>query len=144
MVQYYDDVFGPFEAKINMGPVQPPQPKGRVPQYARDKLLELQQKFDDLESQGVFARPESLGLTVEYLNPSFLVKKSSSGRDQARGRLGRKSHPRGRNFALNGTQGEVGVSLKRKNMISFCHHTDASCGDIIRQSTTTALCFSFH
>ena len=69
---------GPFEAKINMGPVQPPQRKGRVPQYACDKLLELQQKFDDLESQGVFARPESLGLTVEYLNPSFLVKKSSS------------------------------------------------------------------
>ena len=32
--------------------------------------------------------------------------------DQARVRLGRNSHPRGRNFALNGTQGEVGVSLK--------------------------------
>ena len=29
-------------------------------------------------------------------------------RDQARGRLGRNSRPRGRNFALNGTQGEVG------------------------------------
>ena len=35
-------------------------------------------------------------------------------RDQARGRLGRNSRPRGRNFALNGTQGEVGVSLKKK------------------------------
>ena len=68
LVQSYDDVFdcklqgyngsmGTFEAKINMGPVQPPQRKGRVPQYARDKLLELQQKFDDLESQGVFTRP---------------------------------------------------------------------------------------
>ena len=34
--------------------------------------------------------------------------------DQARGRLGRNSRPRGRNFALNGTQGEVGVSLKKK------------------------------
>ena len=31
--------------------------------------------------------------------------------DQARGRLGRKSRPMGRNFALNWTQGEVGVSL---------------------------------
>lgn len=90
LVQDYDDVFdskiqcyngsmGPFEATINMGPVQPPQRKGRVPQYARDKLLELQQKFDDLENQGVFARPESLGITAEYLNPSFLVKKSSGG-----------------------------------------------------------------
>ena len=70
---------GPFEAKISMGPVQPAQRKGRVPQYARDKLLELQQKFDDFESQGVFPRPESLGITAEYLNPSFLVKKSSGG-----------------------------------------------------------------
>ena len=35
-------------------------------------------------------------------------------RDQARGRLGRNSRPRGQNFALNGTQGEVGVSLKKK------------------------------
>ena len=35
-------------------------------------------------------------------------------RDQARGRLGRNSRPRGRNFAPNGTQGEVGVSLKKK------------------------------
>ena len=35
-------------------------------------------------------------------------------RDQARGRLGRYSRPRGRNFALNGTQGEVAVSLKKK------------------------------
>ena len=33
----------------------------------------------------------------------------STTRDQARGRLGRNSRPRGRNFALNGTQGEVGV-----------------------------------
>ena len=62
----------------------------------------------------------------------------------------------GRNFALNGTQGEVGVSLKKKkkkknfffffqgDSFSFCHHTNASCGDIIRQSTTTSSCFSFH
>ena len=35
-------------------------------------------------------------------------------RDQARGRLGQNSCHRGRNFTLNGTQGEVGVSLKKK------------------------------
>ena len=35
-------------------------------------------------------------------------------RDQARGRLGRNSRPKGRNLARNGTQGEVGVSLKKK------------------------------
>ena len=58
-----------------MGPVLPPQRKGRVPQYARDKLVELQQKFDDLEAIGVFSKPEDVGVVAEYLNPSFLVKK---------------------------------------------------------------------
>ena len=40
-------------------------------------------------------------------------------RDQARGRFGRNSRPRGRNFALNWAQGEVGVSLKKKNFFFF-------------------------
>ena len=42
-------------------------------------LLELHRKFDELENQGVFARPESLGITAEYLNPSFHVQKTSGG-----------------------------------------------------------------
>ena len=56
LLREYDDVFSPqitgyngavgkFEATVNMGPVLPPQRKGRVPQYSRDKLIELQQKF---------------------------------------------------------------------------------------------------
>ena len=75
----YNGAFGPLQAKVNMGPVEPPQRKGRLPLYARDKLVELQQKFDELENFGVFRRPEDIDLSVEYLNPSFLVKKSSGG-----------------------------------------------------------------
>ena len=73
----YNSAAGPFEAVVNMGPVQPPQQKGRLPQYSRDKLSELQQKFDELEAHGVFKRPEDVGVVVEYLNPSFLMKKSN-------------------------------------------------------------------
>ena len=40
-------------------------------------------------------------------------------RDQARGRRERNGRPGGRNFALNGTQGEVGVSLKKKIFFFF-------------------------
>ena len=58
---------------------RPPQRKGRVPQYSRNQLVELQAKFDELEQAQVFRRPEDLGITVEYLNPSFLVKKPSGG-----------------------------------------------------------------
>ena len=62
-----------------MAPVEPPQRKGCLPQYARDKLVELQEKFDHLEQLGVFQRPEDVGITVEYPNPSFLVKKPNGG-----------------------------------------------------------------
>ena len=49
---------------------------------------------------------------VQWLSGRVLDLRPKT-RDQARGRLGRNSCPRGRNFALNGTQGEVGVSLKK-------------------------------
>jgi hypothetical protein len=58
-----------------MGPVQPPQRKGRMPQYARGQLEQLQTKFDELEQTGVLQHPEDLNVVAEYLNPSFLVKK---------------------------------------------------------------------
>lgn len=78
-IQCYNGALGPLQAVVHMGPVQPPQRKGRVPMYARDKLVELQAKFDELEAVGVFAKPEDIGVNVEYLNPSFLVKKPSGG-----------------------------------------------------------------
>ena len=61
-IKGYNGAEGPFEAKVNMGPVEPPQRKGRLPQYAHHQLLELQQKFDELEAL-----------------LSFLVKKPSGG-----------------------------------------------------------------
>ena len=48
----YNGAAGPIEGVVNMGPVEPPQRKGRVPQYSRDQLDLLQTKFDELESQG--------------------------------------------------------------------------------------------
>ena len=75
----YNGHSGPFEAVVNMGPVKPPQRKGKLPLYARNRLDELQDKFDALEADGVFSRPEDLGITVEYLNPSFLVNKPGGG-----------------------------------------------------------------
>ena len=86
----YDEVFdpnyagynghvGPFEAVENMGPVQPPQRKGHLPKFPRNQLVEQQTKFDELETMGVFVRPEDVPVNVEYLNPSFLIKKRSGG-----------------------------------------------------------------
>ena len=57
-----------------------PQRKGLLPQYACNQLLELQHKFVELEAVGVFRRWEDVNITVQYLNPSFLVKKPSGGK----------------------------------------------------------------
>ena len=75
----YNGAVGPFQAEVNMGPVQPPQRRGRLPQYSRGQMEELQHKFDELEGIGVFKRPEDVGVAVEYVNPSFLVKKPTGG-----------------------------------------------------------------
>ena len=77
-IKGYNGAEGPFEARVDMGPVEPPQ-RNWLPQYARHQLLELQQKFDELETLGVFKRPEDINIPVEYLNPSFLIKKPSGG-----------------------------------------------------------------
>lgn len=84
----YDDVFNPaigcyngasgqFEARVNMGPTLPPQRKGHCPQYCHTNKQLLQEKMDYLDSYEVLAKPSDLGITIEYVNPSFLVKKPS-------------------------------------------------------------------
>lgn len=62
-----------------MGPTQPPQRKGRLPQYSKEKLHILQEKCNELEALGVLRKPEEINITVEYLNPSFLVSKPNGG-----------------------------------------------------------------
>ena len=77
LLQEYDSVFdpqitghngapGPIQATVNIGPVQPPQRKGRIPQYSRNQLVQLQAMFDELEQAEAFRHPEDLGITVEF------------------------------------------------------------------------------
>ena len=71
----YNGTADPVDAVVYMGPVQPSPCKGRVPRYSRDKLIELQEKLDEREKCKVFQRPEDIGVSVEYINSSFLIKK---------------------------------------------------------------------
>ena len=50
-----------------------------MPVYNSDNLRLLQEKFDELESLGVLARPEDLGVTVVQISTSFLIKKPKGG-----------------------------------------------------------------
>ena len=78
-ISKYNGASGKIEAVVNIGPTLPPQRKGRLPQYNRNTLEESQDKFDELEAAGVFAKPEQVNVHVEYLNTSFLVKKPNGG-----------------------------------------------------------------
>ena len=78
-IPLYKGQSGNIKAKVNIGPTLPPQRKGRLPQYNKETLQLLQSKFDQLEAEGVFAKPEDLDINVEYLNLCFLVKKPSGG-----------------------------------------------------------------
>ena len=60
----YNGNVGPLEAVINMRPEEPPQRKRLLPHYARNQLVELQNKFGELESMGVFVRPEDVPISV--------------------------------------------------------------------------------
>ena len=78
-VPHYNGKSGNIQGVVNMGPVLPPQRKGRLPHYGPDRLIELQNKCDDLEAQGILAKPEQVGVNVEYLNLTFLVQKPNGG-----------------------------------------------------------------
>ena len=72
----YNGYSGKMEVKVNMGPTLPKQRKGRMPLYNRKQQNEYQEICDSLEGS-VLVKPEEAGICVEYLNPSFLVRKPS-------------------------------------------------------------------
>ena len=71
----YNDKSGRIRAHVNIGPVEPPSRKGKLPCYNRSNLQELQKEADILEELGVLAKPEDLGVQVKFVSPSFLVRK---------------------------------------------------------------------
>ena len=54
-VPRYNGMSGNIQGVINMGPVLPPQ---QLPQNGPDHFRELQNKCNELEAQGILAKPE--------------------------------------------------------------------------------------
>ena len=75
----YNDSAGRVRARVNLGKVVPPTRKLQAPQYDKNNLDQLQDMFDKLEGQGVFARPEDVNVVVEHVSTSFLVHKAKGG-----------------------------------------------------------------
>ena len=108
----YNGASGAIEGRVNMGPDLPPQKKGCLPPYNRGKLDILHAKFDVLEAGGVFAKPEDVGVPVEYSNLPFFVKKRNGG------------------HRLVTTFGEIGQFTKPQPSLMPC--VDGTLSDIAR------------
>ena len=77
----YNGKFGRVEAVINVPENLPVSSRLKeVPWYPRTKLIEMQDKIDELESKGALARPQDIGIEVIAVNPSFLVAKKPASR----------------------------------------------------------------
>ena len=76
----YNDAYGRLRANVNIGSVEPPQCKGHLPFYDEATMREMQDKMDELEDIGVLAKPDKVGISVEYVSPSFLVKKEDNSK----------------------------------------------------------------
>ena len=75
----YNNYSGKFSHQVNMSENLPPQRKGRVPDYSGNDKEELQKMMDYLRDEGVLSRAEDVEQPVEYVHPSFLIKKQSGG-----------------------------------------------------------------
>ena len=75
----YNDYSGKVRARIHVAVNKPPTRKLQVPSYCHKNQELLQHKFDELERFNVFSRPESIGVQVEHVSPSFLVHKKNGG-----------------------------------------------------------------
>ena len=77
LIGRYNDYSGKVRARVNLGNTKPPSRKLHAPNYSKSNQEQLQDKFDELESQGVFVRPEEVNVAVEHVSPSFLIRKPS-------------------------------------------------------------------
>ena len=71
----YNGKFGEITTKINFATPPPPSDKVYMPNYSKDMMEQLATKMDALVRWGVLVRAESLGVTVEHVQPSMLVPK---------------------------------------------------------------------
>ena len=71
----YNDKSGCICAHNNIGPVEPPARKGKLPFYNQSNLQKLQEEADKLKELGVLAKLEEVGVHVKFVSPSFLVRK---------------------------------------------------------------------
>ena len=68
-----------MDNKLKFSTPPPPNVKTHIPNYSPKMTDLLATKMDQLEEWGVLSKPESLGISVDYVSPSLLVPKPEPG-----------------------------------------------------------------
>ena len=75
----YNGHYGHVDNLLNFVSTPPPALKARLPNYKSDMMQVLADKMDELESWGVLAKPEDVGVVPSHVVPSMLVPKEEEG-----------------------------------------------------------------
>ena len=67
---------------ITFAKVPPRNDKVRVPSYSRDMTQKLADRMTELKNMGVLCAPETVGVEVAFLSPSFLIPKDRDDKSE--------------------------------------------------------------
>ena len=71
----YNGSWGYIDNHLQFATPPPPNIRTRIPNYSPPMNAILAEKMDTLESWGILAEPETMGVSVEFISPSMLVPK---------------------------------------------------------------------
>ena len=71
----YNNYYGDVDCSIDFCSAPPPSVKARFPNYFHEKLKTMAELMDTMESMGVLAKPEDVGVVPSFVVPSLLVPK---------------------------------------------------------------------
>ena len=74
----YNGYFGDVDCSLNFIKDPPASLKARLPGYSHDKLVVMANLMDEMESMGVLAKPEDVGIVPRNVHTSYLVPKTDA------------------------------------------------------------------
>ena len=72
----YNNYFGNVDCSLNFIKEPPASIKARLPSYSHEKLVEMANMMDQMETMGVLAKPEDVGIIPRNVHTSYLVPKT--------------------------------------------------------------------
>ena len=75
----YNNSYGNVDCSLDFCSTPPPSVKARLPNYSTEKMKIMAEQMDKMETMGVLAKPEDVGVVPSFVVPSLLVPKPEKG-----------------------------------------------------------------